>query len=222
MNKIVLDANIIYHLGHSKIDLLEKFIDFCDEKDIEIIMPSSVVEECKNSDISIIESEPTFKKIEIEKSKVDKIRSVCERLYKPIHTKEDNDYKVLVAALETESDMIFTNDFDLIKSIKEYKRDNGIPKNEMGLGKTVNLLWLMYRRKKGFFKWYDNIGNTVKLHHHVELPNHIKNFCKYVEQDYLNMSKRIASEDRERYKKQVKERFTPYAQNIFNTINNEK
>lgn len=225
MENIVLDANVIYHLHHNKIDLIDKFIKFCEEKELSIVMAEDVFYECERGSRKILENKEIFSKVNVEKSEVDGIRDICESLYKPIHTKKDNDYKVLASALKVDADMIFTNDHDLVMSIKEYKKENDIPKKEMVLGKTPNLLWLMYKRKKGFFKWHENIGNTIKLHHHVELPNHINNFCKYIENDYLlsvREYERIKKDDKERYKKQVKERFNPYSRNIFNTMNGMK
>lgn len=221
MRKIVLDAMIPISFTHHKIDLLNRFITFCESSDYKIIMSEGNYNECESKKIKqSLTSSSAFKKVKISQDFLAAVKSDCLDVYKPIHTKRDNDYRVIATAMKENADYLVTNDWDLFVMAKEYKNKKGIPKDSMTLLKPTNLLWLMYSQRRDLFDWKQNISYSLKLYHHVDIENTISDMCRRINifRSITEVHKSVEN-DKLDYIERAKKRFHPYGQNIYQTIN---
>jgi hypothetical protein len=182
-------------------------------------MPSGVYNECDIKIRNQLKNSPSFKAIAIGKETLRSIKDDCLNLYKPIHTKNDNDYRLIAAAINENADYLATNDYDLLNMAKEYKKSKGIKKDHMILSKFSNLLWLMYSERKDLFNWRSNIISSVKLYHHVDIQNSVNDLCNLFKSCRNTRELQVSIRDRKsEYIDRAKDRFNPYGQNIYYTL----
>lgn len=203
MKKIVIDANIPISFIHKKVNLWETFGKYVEETSHEIIMPIEVYDEVIDRKTrQVFEANCCFiKQVETNQKLFYEIKTECESLLKRRNLIQDNDFKLITAAIDQKADILVSNDYELLNVLEKYKQHKGIPKNQLLFLRAAGLLRLMHNECKNIFDWGPHVVANLKFYHHIEIPNTCDGMLK------RNWNEKFA-----------KSRFIPFQNNIIETV----
>jgi predicted nucleic acid-binding protein len=199
----VLDACIPISMNHYKVKLLDEMLDFLKGTGSIALMAPENLQECKGALNPKLKACPVLKEKRVKDQIFQQLMSDCKS--NDTEHVQDNDYKAIALAIQESADYLVSNDWRLILVAKRYKARHQIPKQSVTLMNSANLFWFMHSMRKDLFDHKTHIGINVKYYHHIEVPN-----------THSGISKRSWTE------RFAKERFNPYAENIFRTMQSMK
>ncbi|MDV0447829.1 hypothetical protein MsAg5_17460 [Methanosarcinaceae archaeon Ag5] len=200
MSKIVLDANIPISFIHERVDLWNLFCDIVKTDGHTVIMPAEVYDEVSDWKTKrIFQNEDFIQKVDVDVDLFRQIKNECDnRLGRNMI--QDNDFRVLTAAVENNADILVSNDYELINVFGAYKTISSrkIKCRQMTTPVFLAFLYDAYPLK---FDLNSYIAANLKYYNHIEIPNAVGGI-------------KIRNWD----EKMVKSRFLSFQNNIINSL----
>lgn len=203
MPSFVVDACIPISLSHYKLKYLKTFLRFMKETDGTVLMTPENFKECSQTVRTTLNRHESFEIRRVTAGVFNSVKDDCtsnDREYI-----QDNDYMAIALAIQERANYLVSNDWRLLLVAKNYKARHGMSKEEIILMHSANLFWYMHSIRKDLFDWKKHIGMNIKYYHHIEIPNTYRGVQK------TGWSEQFA-----------KSRFSPYAENVFRTMQQVK
>jgi hypothetical protein len=194
LTKIAFDASAIIGFDDPNIRMLEEIRKYFRASNHLMIICREIAQECLSVRPPLNDSDVCT----IVSSGQTTFRDVKSMCNGPVPQISDNDYRCISTAVDEGCPYLVTNDAVLLEAAKYYAT-----RKPVGLivFTPANFLYYMHSSHKDLFSWKINIKTATKLFHHVEMENLV-----------------LGIQRKKWVLKQAKERFTPYATNIYQTI----
>jgi hypothetical protein len=194
VTKIAFDASAIIGFDEANIHMLDSIRAYFKASNHLMIVCQEIVQECKTVQPRIADSDVC----NVVHSRDETFQAVKSLSRSPELRIQDNDYRCIASAIDEKCLYLVSNDMGLIAAANNYTKQKGIGLKSFTL---ANFLYYMYASRRDLFSWKLNIKTVAKLYHHVEMQNIVDGI-----------------KTRKWELKQARERFLPYATNIYQTI----
>ena len=185
--RCMIDSNILIAFKKiNKLDLLLSFFKSNPEQFKEVCIPECIFNEVKKYSIGryITDITPVIKieKYVFTNEELDSVKRDCQKVIsKTLHTKNDNDYRFILAVLKQRFGVVLSNDRDILRYLDVRGDGKSI--------KTYNIVHLikLLRETDATFSIGDFAEANLEIYGQDELPGLFKQMSAY--EQFLNEDK---------------------------------
>ena len=196
--KVAFDSSAIIGFDDSDVDMLGEMHGYFRGSNHVMVICNAVWNECRFLRDAFVESNEC-KRVRTNDATFQAVRALCH----PVPTLrgvQDNDFRVIASAVDEGCTYLVSNDGGQIEATSRYAQRKRINVRPLSV---ANFLYYMYSVRRDLFPWKMNIKKVTNFYHYVEIKNMFDGITDPARHWDLAISRN---------------RFAPYAKNIYQTV----